>query len=140
MKKTLLSLLCFVPIALFTSPAQAGRIEPHPVTCWFFQGENLEIKNTCTEEGWSWAGGGGTNLTWEDGVKTKIQWGLQGRGGRICPENETAIDGVCGQNYIRDPQTMQPVSQAEGEHLLRLDRRVIYCYQVKQNSLCWKRV
>ena len=136
MKKIFVALFSVVPIALFTSPAQAGRIEPHPVTCWFFRGEKLEIKNTCTEEGWSWAGGGGTNLTWEDGVKTKIQWGLQGRGDRLCPENETEIDGICGKNYSRDPKTIQPVSEQEGERL-RLAGTAINCIQVKQSSVCW---
>jgi len=137
MKKALITLLCFVPIAFFTSPAQAGKIKPHPVTCWFFRGENLEIKNTCTEEGWSWAGGGFTNLVWEDGVKNKIQWGLQGRGSRDCPENETAIDSVCGKNYARDPKTMQSVSKQEGDRL-RLAGGAINCVQVKQNSVCWR--
>ena len=132
-----IALLSFIlPIALPQS-AQAGRIEPEPVTCWFFRGEALELKNTCTYESTTWAGGGGQSLNWEDGVKTSMAFGLVGRGTPACKNsNETSVDDVCGKRYGRHPQTLKRLSDREAD---RVSRNNISCVEVKKKSICWLR-
>jgi hypothetical protein len=121
------------------SIAQVVRISSIP--CYFFRGDKLEVQQTCSYQRLTWAGGGFIILTWEDGVKTNIQYGLQGRGERICPPqgdrpfDSIAVDGVCGRNYRRESGTLRisaqdDVSQKNAE---------IQCTKVNQNSVCWKR-
>jgi hypothetical protein len=110
--------------------AIAGRIEPKPVQCYFFKGETLALQNTCTYEGWSWTGGGGTSLTWEDGVVSQIQFGLQGRGTKVCSDGERAIDGKCGKLYDRSPITLKRISNGT--------ESAISCVQLAKKSICWK--
>jgi hypothetical protein len=136
MKKIIISVLSLIPFTLFIPTAQAGRLEPTHAACWLFRGEKVELKNRCKIEGWSWAGGGFSDLTWEDGVKTKLAFGLQGRGERVCPDNEMAVDGICGRVYFRGLRTLQPISEREGQRL-RMDRKAITCVQLKQKSVCW---
>ncbi|MFP4651298.1 MAG: hypothetical protein ACLFM4_02595 [Phormidium sp.] len=96
------SLLISLPIfSLFLGhlPALArfgvGPVEPTAAECWFFRNGQLEERQRCTYSGHSWTGGGVTVLEWEDGVSTVINFGLQGRGERPCPE--VGVDGVCGE-------------------------------------------
>ena len=139
MKKLILPLLLLSPIALPQS-AQAGKVEPEPVPCWFFRGETLEIKNTCTYASASWLGGGGRGLTWEDGVTTSMGFGLVGRGTPACKNtSETAIDGVCGKSYIRDARTLKRISEEQRTKLLSQDKKFIHCVEVKNKSICWLR-
>ena len=139
MKKLILTLLLLSPIAL-PQPAQAGRVEPEPVPCWFFRGETLEIKNTCTYASASWLGGGGRGLTWEDGVTTSMGFGLVGRGTPACKNtSETAVDGVCGKGYARDVRTLKRISEEQRTKLLSQDKKFIRCVEVKTKSICWLR-
>jgi hypothetical protein len=117
------------------APAQAGKIEPMPVSCWFLHGENVQLNQTCTYESVSWSGGGLMSLTWEDGVKTGMTWGVQGRGGRPC--EETALDGVCGSDYIRDPKSFRELPREQGEQRRLEGQKSVRCVEVKQNSVCW---
>jgi hypothetical protein len=127
--------LASIVIAIFSAiPAQAGRIEPRPISCWLFQGERIELKNTCIYESTSWLGGGGSKLRWEDGVVTQIQWGLVGRGERVCRENEQQIDGVCGKIYYR---RLGELSRILNSKYSAYNNR-IFCVQLKQKSICWK--
>jgi hypothetical protein len=109
--------------------ALAGRIHPTPVRCYFFQKEVLDIQNICTYESWSWAGGGGA-ITWEDGVTTKYQYGLQGRGTQVCLDGEIAVDGVCGKTYQRSLNTLKRISDS--------GKSEIICIQLDNKSVCWK--
>ena len=139
MKKLILILLLLSPIAL-PQPAQAGRVEPEPVPCFFFRGETLEIRNTCTYESTSWMGGGVPSLTWEDGVKTSMAYGLIGRGTPACKNtSETAVDGVCGKDYFRDARTLKRISDKQRIKLLNQDEKYIVCVEVKNKSICWLR-
>lgn len=139
MKKFILTLLLLSPIA-FPQPAQAGRVEPQPVACWFFRGETLELKNTCTYESTSWAGGGGRSLTWEDGIKTSMGFGLVGRGTPACKDsNETAVDNVCGKGYARDAKTLKRMSEGQRIKLVNQDKKFILCIEVRNKSICWLR-
>ena len=137
MKKLILTLLLLSPI-LLPQPAQAGRIEPEPVTCWFFRGETLQIKNICTYESTSWAGGGVQSLTWEDGVKTSMAFGLVGRGTPACKNsNETSVDEVCGKGYARDAKTLKRISEVQRTKLISQSRGFVRCVEVKNKSICW---
>lgn len=134
-------LLAFLPIlvmGVFVSPVHAGRIEPIPVFCWLFRENKVELKQTCSYESISWAGGGTNSLRWEDGVQTKMDYGLQGRGERPCPD--TSIDGVCAVRYFRHPTSLQRIS-AEEEAKNRLVNRQssVICLQVRDKSICWLR-
>lgn len=126
-------------IAFTAAPAQAGRVEPTAASCYFFRQEKLELKQTCIYESLSWAGGGFSTLTWKDGVKTTTSWGIEGRGSQVCPQkDQVRTDGICGKNYDRDPKTFKQLSPAESEKA-RSSGKVLYCAQIKQNSVCWKR-
>jgi hypothetical protein len=131
----------FTPFLIFVASfililesATAGQVKPRPVSCYFFQGEKLVIKNICTFESTSSAGGGGSTLTWKDGIKTQHAWGLQGRGERVCPEGEESIDQVCGKRYERDSKTLKPL--LTNTHI-QLNQKTIHCVQLKQKSVCW---
>ena len=139
MKKLILTLLLLSPIAL-PQPAQAGRSEPEPVTCWFFRGETLNLKNTCIYVSESWGPGGGRSLTWEDGVTTSMVYGLVGRGTPVCKNtDETSVDGVCGKSYARDARTLKRISDEQRTKLLSQDSKFIRCIEVKNKSICWLR-
>ena len=83
----------------------------------------------------SWAGGGVRSLTWEDGVKTFMTFGLIGRGGLIGPacknSNETDVDGVCGKDYVRDARALKRISEAQRAKLMNPGRSFIRCVEVK---------
>jgi hypothetical protein len=138
MKKSILALIPIFSSVFISVPTQAGRFEPVSGKCWFFRGEELEIEQSCTLSGYSWAGGGYTVLRWEDGVKTVISFGKQGRGSRPCQtENskfneEVAVDGVCGEWYHCDLETLEPVEadSSNREELIR-------CVAVNGNSVCY---
>jgi hypothetical protein len=128
--------------AFFTGisvPALAGRIEPTSVPCWLFRGEKLELKQTCIYEFYSWAGGAAATLRWEDGVRTKIVWGLQGRGEKPCADDSTGVDGVCGTNYYRHPATLKRISSFERESRLKNNQPSVNCVQLRSKSICWLR-
>ena len=134
--KKLSALLSILVIGVFVYPAQAGRVEPKSVSCWFFRGEKLELQQTCIYEAQSWAGGGVSSLRWEDGVETKMARGFQGRGEKPCGE-DTSIDGVCGVRYFRDPTTLKRISEVEQENRERKSQPMIFCVQVRDRSVCW---
>ncbi|MBE9144061.1 hypothetical protein [Planktothrix mougeotii] len=131
------SALLAIIIMGVASPAYGGEVKPTPVPCWFFRGENLELQQTCTYQSNSWLGGGGSFLIWEDGVKTKMAWGLQARAGKPC--EDTSVDGVCGVTYFRHPTTLKRISQAEKEKLKTESQRMIRCIEVQDKSICWLR-
>lgn len=122
--------------ALPMSPVRAARVEPTPVHCWFLRGEEIELQQTCTYESVSWAGGGGSTLLWEDGVKTTLGWGLQGRGRNPCGD-DWRVDGVCGSEYYRRPDTFEVISQTERNHRVMNEQDAITCIQVNDHSVCW---
>lgn len=141
MKKTLLAFLLGFSNIFSASGAIAENIKLESIPCYFFRGAKLEIQQTCSYQLVSWAGGGFIRLTWKDGIETKLQFGLQGRGERICPQqgdrpfDSMAVDNVCGKNYLRSPQTLKRISQDEANQL----GKTIQCTQIKQNSVCWMR-
>jgi hypothetical protein len=131
----------FTPVLIFVASfilmlesAIAGQVKPRPVSCYLFQGEKLVIRNICTFESTSWAGGGGSILTWKDGIKTRHAWGLQGRGERVCPEGEESIDQVCGKSYERNSKTLKSLSI--NAHTQSTQNN-LHCVQLKQKSVCW---
>lgn len=135
--KKLLALIPIAVTALSVFPAHAGRIEPTPVTCWFFQGEQVELQQTCSYESISWTGGGGSSLHWEDGVETHMKWGLQERGSRPC--EDTSLDGVCGTTYYRHLTTLEQISETERNRRVMNNQKAITCIQVQNKSVCWLR-
>lgn len=122
--------------ALPISPVRAGRIEPTPVSCWFLRSEEIELEQTCTYESVSWLGGGGSTLLWEDGVKTTLGWGLQGRGRGPCGD-DWRVDGVCGPLYYRIPNTFEIIYKAERDRRVMNNLDVVNCVRVNDNSVCW---
>jgi hypothetical protein len=132
-KKSLILMSLIAPIVL-GAPAKAGRVEPSPISCYFFRDGQLELQQTCIYESYSWAGGGMRSLLWEDGVRTTMAWGLQGRGERPC--EDTSVDQVCGSTYFRHPTTLDRISDSEAERLQR-NGSVVRCVQVQTNSVCW---
>jgi len=133
--KKLLALIPSVLLVISANPAQAGRIEPKPVSCYFFRGEKLEIQQTCIYESTSWAGGAAARLQWRDGVKTAIAWGLQGRGAKPC--DEVSLDKVCGSTYHRHPKTLQRISKESAMRLSANKQQALYCVQAGRNSVCY---
>jgi hypothetical protein len=133
--KKIIALIPVITAAFAIAPAQAGRVEPKPVHCWFLQGETITLNQTCTYESSSWAGGGIRSLTWEDGVKTTIAWGEQGRGGKRC--DEVSVDGVCGTYQARDPKNLNHLSEPQVKQRQKNGRIFVNCAQVKGKSICW---
>lgn len=130
-------------ISIFsTSSAYAGRIEPIQTKCWYFVLEQVEIRHTCVYESTSWTGGGSMSLLWEDGVKTQMSWGLQGRGEYLCNNIEDiTVDGVCGSTYFRDSVSLNRLAKSEAENRWRSgpeDRQTVAkCIQLQRSSVCW---
>lgn len=135
--KMLIALIPSVMLLLSSSPVQAGRIAPEPKSCYFFRGEQLELRQTCIYESTSWAGGGVSKLVWEDGVVTSIKWGLQGRGGKTTCDGEMSVDNVCTVSYSRHPITLKRISRENMERMNRNDQKVISCLQTGRNSVCY---
>ncbi len=136
--KKLLALLPIIMIGV-VFPARAGRVESTPVSCWLFRGDKVALKQTCIYESVSWAGGGASSLRWEDGVRTKMTWGLQGRGEKPCADGSIGIDGVCSTNYFRHPTTLKQISEEERESRLKNNQRIVTCLQLRDKSICWLR-
>ena len=134
--KKLIALIPSVMLILSANPVQAGRTEPQPKPCYFFRGEQLELRQTCIYESTSWAGGGVSKLVWEDGVTTILKWGLQGRGEKTTC-NGMSIDNVCALSYSRHPITLKRISRENMERMNRNDQKVIYCHQTGRNSVCY---
>lgn len=137
-KAIALHLLVALPVSslLFrVMPSMAGQAKPTPADCWFFRNGQLEITQSCIYSGVSWAGGGVITLQWQDGVKTTIAFGLQGRGERPCPQ--MSVDNVCGEWRYRDPTTFEPLSDAELDRRNRNRLPALQCADVNNNSLCW---
>lgn len=124
-------------LILSVSPAEARWLKPKPVSCYFFRGEQVELKQTCIYEITFWSGGGVSSLIWEDGVKSNIAWGLQGRGEKICNDGEMNLDGVCGSVYYRHPSNLQRISQQDVGRMRENGEKVLSCVQVKLNSVCY---
>lgn len=133
--KFLLLTLPIFSLVLGHLPARArfgvGPAEPTAAECLFFRNGQLEEHQSCTYSGYSWTGGGVTVLEWEDGVRTVINFGAQGRGERPCPE--VAVDGVCGEWSYRDAATLTPLSQSERDGI-----PTVRCVDVNNNSVCWR--
>jgi hypothetical protein len=136
--KIFATLLPILAMGIFVAPGRAGRVEPTPVSCWFFRGDRVELKQTCIYESRSWAGGGVIFLRWEDGVQTKIARGFQERGEKPCGDNN-GIDGVCGVTYFRDSTTFKRLSEEESQKLAINHQSRIGCVQVGDKSICWLR-
>ena len=121
-----------LPITVFPKGAIAGQTPPTQVHCYFLQNENLTLKNMCTYQGSSWAGGGQHTLTWEDGIQTILSYGSGSRGGLVCPENQVRVDGdVCGIRYVRSAKNLNRMSDSyAGSNLT--------CVQLNKKSICWK--
>jgi hypothetical protein len=129
----------FVLISAFLSmiaisPAHAGRVEPTSVPCLYFRGEKLELQQNCVYESTSWTGGGNASLRWQDGVTTKMTWGLQGRGDRPCPD--WSLDGICASFYYRSQENLRRFPTVLMRH--QFVHRFFRCVQARQNSVCWK--
>lgn len=134
--KKLIALIPSIMLLLSTNPVQAGRTEPQPKPCYFFRGEQLELRQTCIYESTSWAGGGVSKLVWKDGVVTTMKWGLQGRGEKTC-NGEMSVDGVCARGYYRHPISFERISRETMERMNRNDQNVINCLQIGRNSVCY---
>jgi hypothetical protein len=105
---------------------------PTPVQCYFFKGETLQLENTCTYQGSSWAGGGSHSLTWKDGIVTSISYGLGARGAKTCADGEFLVDDkVCAVRYSRSSKTLKRISNNS-------DSDRVNCVQMKGKSICWK--
>jgi len=116
----------------------AGKLEPTSGECLFFRNGQLEKRQSCTYSGYSWAGGGFTELKWKDGVSTVIHFGIRGRGERPCPE--VGVDGVCGEWHYRDATTFAPLPNAEPRQTQRNGIPTLQCVDVNNNSVCWRAV
>jgi hypothetical protein len=125
----------------FASKSMAANVEIESLPCYFFRGEKLTIEQKCSYHMVSWTGGGVIKLVWQDGIKTDLQFGLQGRGERICPPqgprpfDSMAVDKVCSSNYLRAPESLKIISQDEASRL----GRAVQCTRVNRNSVCWMR-
>ena len=136
--KKLIALIPSVLLLLSANPAQAGRTEPQPKPCYFFRGEQLELRQSCIYASTSWAGGGASELVWEDGVVTTMNWGQRGEGKKICngEMGEMSVDNVCARGYYRHPITLEPISREDMKRMNR-DQKVIFCLQTGRNSVCY---
>jgi hypothetical protein len=111
--------------------AQARTFEDATVPCFFFKGETLVLKEICQSNGASWMGGGGHSLKWNDGVVTKIKFGLHGRGTPVCPDKaQVSVDEKCGSTYSRSAKTLRRITSSGNEE-------TILCTQLKGKSICW---
>ena len=119
-------------IVSFPKSAIARPTPPTPVQCFYFQGNTVQIENTCTYQGSSWAGGGSHTLTWEDGLVTSISYGLGARGKKTCADGVFLVDDdVCGLSYSRSSTTLKRISNNSNSDRLQ-------CLQMKGKSICWK--
>jgi hypothetical protein len=135
--KTLLASTIFsIAINLHAGGAIAGHTQPQSTSCWFVRDQKLEISGNCTIESWSYAGGSLRKLTWEDGVTTSIQYGVQNHRRSVCPKgtDEIALDDVCGSEYLRYAKTFERVLKSEASRA----KDTINCIEVKQRSVCWR--
>jgi hypothetical protein len=139
-RKSILFGLTILLSSIGVTPVNAGRFDPTQGTCWFFRDGELELTHTCTIEGASWAGGGVTFLTWEDGIRTSIAFGAQGRGEEPC--SVVGVDGVCGYWGFRHPQTLEPISDYEMNERSSSGLDNVRCVELNvsedtYNSVCW---
>ncbi len=127
----------FAPIALsclvancnvlLANQAIAGTYSDILTRCQYIQNGNVQIDNTCTQSGATWAGGGAMNLRWEDGVSTLILFGQQTDGQNPCPNPRTphvSVDGICGALFQRKVEA--------GDGWVDL-----ICATVKDGAVCW---
>jgi hypothetical protein len=139
MMKTKVLLTTAIALTIFGSTivnslkiAIARQTDPTPVQCYFFKGETLQLENTCTYQGSSWAGGGSHTLTWKDGIVTSISYGLGNRGAKTCTDDEFLVDNkVCATRYLRSSKTLKRISN-------NTDSDRLNCFQMKGKSICWK--
>ena len=123
--------LTLIGSTIVPQTAQARTFENATVSCYFFKGETLALKETCQSNGASWMGGGGHSLKWSDGVVTEVKFGLHGRGTPVCPDKEqTSVDGKCGSTYYRSAKTLKKINSTGKEE-------TIHCIQLKGKSVCW---
>jgi hypothetical protein len=127
-----ISLTAFIQsVALATGPMKSVS-----APCYFFKGEKLALKNVCTREGASWAGGYMMFFEWEDSVVTTVMKGLDpGKKGAVCPNQEQLkFDNVCGDLYYRHSKTLKRATPKE----IQTEKELIHCIQLKRNSVCWQ--
>ena len=136
MKKLITSISSVIWI-LSASPAHAGRTQPKPVSCYFFRGEQLELRQTCIYESASGAGFWAAYLQWEDGVKTRISRGIASQDDKRCKNEGLSLDRVCGLSYYRHPQTLKRMSDEDIKRMRMNNQKTILCVQVDRNSVCY---
>lgn len=124
-------------LLLLANPVQAGRTEPQPKSCYFFRGEQLELRQTCIYESASGAGVWAAFLQWEDGVKTRISRGIASKDDKRCKDEGYSLDGVCGLSYYRHPQTLNRISDKDLKRMRRNNQETIFCVKVGLNSVCY---
>lgn len=54
--KNVSALLPLLVMGFAVAPAQAGRVEPKSVSCWFFRRKKVELEQTCITEIYLWTG------------------------------------------------------------------------------------
>jgi hypothetical protein len=89
----------------------------------------------CTLSGASWAGGGVTNIEWEDGVQTAVRFGLQGRGERPCPK--VGVDGVRGEWSFPYALNFSPLTDEQVGIALAEQLALPRCIDINSDSVCW---
>ena len=141
MNKNLKIFATFLPIlviGIFVAPGRADdEIGPTSVSCWFFRGDRVELKQTCTYRTlWDQERAGAVFLRWQDGVETRISWGYLGDGNRPCEDRK--VDNVCGIGYFRDPTSLKRISQEESQKR-GVGRPIVNCILLPDKSICWLR-
>jgi hypothetical protein len=130
-------------VTSLTAPAKAGWIEPIAVPCWFFRGEEMDLKQTCIYESQSGTGTYTAILTWEDNVRTIMVSGKARNQVSSCmPKNDAfSIDKVCGKEYSRNPKTLKRFSDTVNlrEWEDNNNKNIVRCAHANKskNSVCW---
>ncbi|MBW4419796.1 MAG: hypothetical protein KME13_11275 [Myxacorys californica WJT36-NPBG1] len=128
------NLLVLLPLGfsfLATLPAIAGSLPEKSVPCYFFRGDRVELKQTCTHvAGWG-TGAGGAALTWQDRVVTRLAW----------ENDELSLDGNKAFSYARDRKTLRRLPSDEAKRLRDNGASALSCWQTYKygNSVCWIR-
>jgi len=130
--------ISFLTSIVFSQSSMAmERLDPIGTRCLFYRDEVLKLVQDCILGDYLWTGGGVKTLTWEDGVVTNINFGLQLGGSRPC--ETVGVDGTCGEWSYQN---------ARGERITREERNRIRsegfttlsfdCVDVSGNSICWQ--
>ncbi|MBW4540001.1 MAG: hypothetical protein KME43_12780 [Myxacorys chilensis ATA2-1-KO14] len=129
------NLLVLLPLGfsfLATLPAIAGSLPEKSVPCYFFRGDRVELKQTCSHvAGWGTGGTGRAVLTWQDKVVTNLAW----------ENDKLSLDGNKAFNYTRDRKTLKRLPLDEAKRLRDNGAPALSCWQTYKygNSVCWFR-